>query len=89
MVLASAVSSGVVTAMQAWPEYFDIPAQDGSAFPSTDADMSGFELEEATPESFEADMEAMVRANEQITIREEDPPPYPFLPGGLPDAEWT
>jgi hypothetical protein len=89
MVLSSAVASGVITAVQAWPEYFDVPGQDESSFPSTGADMSGFELEDATPESFESDMEAMVRASGQITIREEDPPPYPYLPGGLPDAEWT
>jgi hypothetical protein len=86
MVLASAVSSGVITAMQAWPEYFDLP--DDGGFPSVGADMTGFELEPATPESFAADMEALVRASQQISIREDDPPPFPQFPD-LPDPEWT
>jgi hypothetical protein len=88
MILASAVSSGVVTADLAWPEFFDGPDKgDPGAFPATDADMSAFELEEATPESFAADIEAMVRASQQITLREEDPPPFPQP--GLPHTEWT
>lgn len=89
MVLSSAVSSGVISAIQAWPEYFDGPPDDGGAFPSKDADMAGFTLERATPESFAADMAALVRASEQITIREEEPPPFPqFPPGDLPDPLW-
>ena len=91
MVLAAAVSSGVVTAVQAWPEFFDVPGDQGDsgAFPSTDADLSDFEVEHATPESFAADMEALVRASQHITIREEAAPEPPSLPGGLPDTEWT
>jgi hypothetical protein len=87
MVLASAVASGVITAVQAWPEYFDLPEGDTGAFPSKDADMSGFELERATPESVLADMAALVQASQQITIREEDPPPFPVFPAE-PDPEW-
>jgi hypothetical protein len=48
--------------------------------------MSGFELEAATPESFAADMSALVRASQHVTIREDEPPPFPVL--GLPDPEW-
>lgn len=89
MVLASAVSSRVISAVQAWPEYFDEPGADTGAFPSRDADMSGFELERATPESFAADMAALVRASEQVTIREDEPPLFPQFPAGdLPDIEW-
>jgi hypothetical protein len=88
MVLSAAVASGVVTAVDAWPEFFDGPDQgDPGAFPSTDADMSAFQIEEATPESFAADIEAMVRASQQVTVREEEPPQFPQF--GLPDAEWT
>lgn len=92
MVLSAAVSSGVITAVQAWPEFFDGagPAPDGDAFPSTDADMTGFELEAASPESFARDMDLMaaIAANQHLTVREEAPPPLPRLPG-LPDTEWT
>lgn len=87
MVLSAAVSSGVITPVQAWPEFF--PGDEGTpeAFPSTSADMDGFELETATPESFARDMELLVAANQKITVREEEPPPFPRLP--LPDTEWT
>lgn len=89
MVLSSAVSSGVISAVQAWPEYFEGSPGDGGAFPSKDADMSAFELERATPESFAADMQALVRASEQVTLREEEPLPFPqFPPGDLPDPLW-
>jgi hypothetical protein len=88
MVLSAAVSSGVITAMQAWPEYFG-DGEGDQEFPSTGSDTSAFQLEEATPESFAADIEAMVAASQQVTIREEDPPPFPLLPPGLPDTEWT
>jgi hypothetical protein len=91
MILAAAVSSGVVTAVQAWPEYFPEADQgDKGAFPSTDADMSGFRLEEATPESFAADMAALVAASQTVVIRE----PSPLLPVApehqyVPSLEWT
>jgi hypothetical protein len=88
MILSSAVASGVITAVQAWPEYFGEDQGDESAFPSTDADMSGFRIEEATPASFAADIEAMVRASQQVSLPEEEPPPRPRLPD-LPDTEWT
>jgi hypothetical protein len=90
MVLSAAVSSGVITAVQAWPEYFEGLEDEGDpVFPSTGADMEGFELEEASPESFAQDIEAMVRAQSQVTVREEPEPEFPGLPYGLPDAEWT
>jgi len=91
MVLASAVSSGVITAMQAWPEYFEDFEDDGDgSFPATGSDMSAFQLEEATPESFAADLESIVRASRQITVREPPPPEFPGLASGqLPDTEWT
>jgi hypothetical protein len=92
MVLYSAVSSGVITAVKAWPEFFDgiQAAPDDDAFPSADADLSEFELEEATPESFARDLDLMaaIAANQHLTVREEAPPPLPRLPG-LPDTEWT
>jgi hypothetical protein len=89
MVLSSAVSSGVISAVMAWPEFFATGA-DGTpgAFPSTGADMTEFELEEATPESFAADMDALLAANRRITVRESDAPV--FQPAGhIPHPEWT
>jgi hypothetical protein len=91
-VLSAAVTSGLITAPVAWPDYFLTGLAEGEevAFPSTDADMSGFELEEATPESFAADIEALVAASQQVSVREEEPDPFPHgLPYGLPDPEWT
>jgi hypothetical protein len=89
MVLEAAVSSGVITAMTAWPEFF---AQGGEgspgAFPAVDADMTEFELEEATPESFAADLDAILAANKRVTVRESEPPV--FQPTGyVPHTEWT
>lgn len=91
MVLSSGVASGAITAMQAWPDFFDVPDEgDPGAFPATDADMSGFELEQATPESFAADMAALVRASQQVTLREDEEPQFPRLPEpALPHHEWT
>ena len=83
----------MITPVEAWPEFFDGLTDEGDpdAFPATDADMSGFELEEATPDSFARDMALLeaLEANQQLTIREEDPPPFPRLPGAPDDLEWT
>jgi hypothetical protein len=89
MVLEAAVSSGIVSAIVAWPEFFDDAAKrDSGAFPSKDADMTEFELEEATPESFAADLDALLAANRQVTVREADAPV--FQPTGyVPHTEWT
>lgn len=90
MMLSSAVASRVITAVQAFPDLFDAPdAGDPGAFPSRDADTSSFQLEPATPDSFQADIEAMVRASQQVSLREEELPPLPQFPGMLPDIEWT
>lgn len=89
MVLSAAVSSGVVSAVVAWPEFF-AEGGDGTpgAFPSTDSDMTEFELEEATPESFAADLDAILAANQRVTVREADAPV--FQPAGyIPHTEWT
>lgn len=87
MVLSAAVASGVVTPMQAWPEYFEDGEGDDGAFPSTGADMSGFQLEEASAQSFEADMAAMATASSRVTLREEPDPELPSF-SGLPDPAW-
>ena len=90
MVFSSAVASGVITAVQAWPDFFDVPDEgDPGAFPATDADMSGFELEPATPESFIADMEALVRSSQRVSLREDEEPDFPQLSASLPHHEWT
>lgn len=89
MVLEAAVSSGFVSAVVAWPEFFDdATKRDSGAFPSKDADMTEFELEEATPESFMADLDAILAANKRVTVREADKPV--FQPTGyVPHTEWT
>lgn len=88
VVMSSAVAAGIITPLQAWPEYFGEDEGTPGAFPSTDADMTGFQVEEATPMSFADDIEAMVAASERITLREQPEPERPqFSP--LPDVEWT
>lgn len=93
MVLSAAVTAGIITPPKAWPDMFEGLQDDGSpdAFPSTDADMSDFRLEEASPESFLHDMDLLeqIAASQQLVIREEDPPPFPRLEQDLPHPEWT
>jgi hypothetical protein len=85
----------VLSAVQAWPEFFGVPdAGDGGAFPTKDADLTGFKLEEATPESFAADIAALAAANSRVVIREEAPPPLPRVVEEaehqyVPHPEWT
>jgi hypothetical protein len=88
------VSSRLINPVQAWPEFFTDPGKgDETAFPSSGADITGFRLEEATPESYAADMAALVEANKRVVIREEAPPPMPRVADPVhqyvPDAEWT
>jgi len=82
------VARGMITPAQAWPEFFAAEEGDGDAFPSAGSDMSGFVLEEATPESFAADMAALVEASKQVVIREPSPPPGEEH-AYVPDMEWT
>jgi hypothetical protein len=55
--------------------------------------MSGFRLEEATPQSFAADMAALVEASQRVVLREEPPLRRPVAPDPehqyVPDLEWT
>lgn len=87
LMFASAVASGVVTAPQAWPEFFP-GGQDEGAFPSSGADTSGFVLEQATPESFAADIAALAESSRRVTVREPSGGPSPGHEY-VPDAEWT
>lgn len=89
VMLSSAVAAGAITAVQAWPEYFEDQQAGSGSFPSTDADMSGFELERATPDSYAADMDALIRASQHVALREEEMPPLPVIGGIQPDIEWT
>lgn len=92
MILASAVSSGVVTAVQAWPGFFGVDPGDPDAFPATGSGTAGLSLERATPESFAADMAALVRSSERVVLREEAPRPVPDREpqhSYFPDTEWT
>lgn len=49
--------------------------------------MSAFTLEKATPESFAADMAALVAASSQVVIREPSPPNDERA--YAPSTEWT
>ena len=96
VILSSAVASGAISVVQAWPEFFGGPDEgDQGAFPSKGADMSGFVLEEATPQSFASDMAALVAASQTVVVREEAPPPLPVVAGHdpehqyVPHPEWT
>jgi hypothetical protein len=90
MILSSAVSSGIITAVQAWPDFFGV---DPAEFSSASSDNSGLELERATPESFAADMAALVRSSARVTLREPPEQHSPVPPGPqhsyVPDTEWT
>lgn len=94
--LAAAVSCGTLSAVQAWPEFFDLDEGDEGTFPGSGTDSAGFTLERATPESFAADMAALVESSRRVVLREDQAPPpgVPPAPGDLrheyvPDAEWT
>ncbi len=88
MVLSAAVSCGIMSAPTAWPEFFAGTGGTPGAFPAVGADMTEFELEEATPESFAADLDAILAANSRVTVREADKPV--FQPTGyVPHPEWT
>jgi len=73
----------------AWPEFF--ASQDDNAVPAADADMSGFEWEHPTPESFEKDLAAVMASSEHVGLREPPDMPQPSeRPPLLPaDLEWT
>lgn len=88
LVMSSSVAAGIITPLQAWPEYFGEDEGTPGAFPSTDADMSGFVVEEATPASFADDIEALVAASEMVTLREQPEPERPRF-SEYPDPEWT
>lgn len=49
--------------------------------------MSAFTLEKATPESFAADMAALVEASRQVVIREPPEPSGSYAQA--PSTEWT
>lgn len=74
----------MITAVQAWPSFFGEPQDDGR--------QPGFALERATPESFAADMAALVQSSSRVTLREpqgtavaQAAPEHAYVP----DAEWT
>lgn len=58
-----------------------------TAFPSTDADMSDFRWERPTPGSFQDDMDALLEANEHVSVGEE--PEIQLAPESRPPLDWT
>lgn len=83
----AAVLLGEVKLLDAWPDYFRPPEE--QSFPAVGADMTEFEWEEATPESYQSDLDALLAASEHISVPEEpDPVSGPALPPPG-DLEWT
>jgi hypothetical protein len=87
--MSSAVAAGIITPLQAWPEYFGDDEGTPGAFPSTGSDMTAFRIEEATPASFADDMEALIAASERVTIREPAAPEPPGFTSAETHTEWT
>lgn len=92
------MAGGFALPQEIWPEFFR--SADDMAFPSTDADMSDFEWEEPTPESYQDDLERMLGENKKIVLREDAEVGLPpvVLPEGRTtmmlneatgDVEWT
>ena len=85
--LAATVAARELSPLQAWPEYFAPPQDEEEAVPSADADMSGWQWEEATQESAEADLAAILAANQTVQVPDQDlVTTRPPLTG---DLEWT
>jgi hypothetical protein len=94
MILSSAVSSGIVAAVQAWPDFFGEDPGGQDASPGDAGGVGGLELGRATPESFAADMASLVNSSSLVTLREpapEQPVAVPQDPqhAYVPDTEWT
>lgn len=84
----AAVAVGKLDPLDAWPEFFR-SADEMSAFPSADADMSEFQWEEGvTEQSYQHDLESMLASSEYIAVREEADPVAPARPSSS-DLEWT
>lgn len=93
------MASGRLDLKVAWPEFFGAAARQAqedpgvdpevaeTAFPSTDADMSDFQWERPTPSSFQSDMDALLAANEQVSIGEGPEVELGVEPSQ--DLEWT
>ena len=77
-----------ISLRDAWPEFFQ--SEEDLAFPTVGADMSDFEWETPTPESYERDMKLMgaLEDNERISVREEPGEPAIVSVSGT-DLEWT
>jgi hypothetical protein len=83
------VASGKVDPEAAWPEFFGDPMK--FSVPSVDADMTAFEWEQPTPESYEQDIAAVMAAagSSVILPGEPDPEiPSPQVPVTAQEFEW-
>lgn len=97
------VSSRQLDLKAAWPEFFGpaipdtadededetgvAPETAETAFPATDADMSEFQWERPTPESYQNDMDALMTLNQHISVPEETHISAPVKVST--DLEWT
>jgi hypothetical protein len=88
--LRAAVAGRWADPAKTWPDIFGKPpAPDaGSAFPSADADMSGFRWEKPDEERMAAELEQLMHGA-RVSLREEGgdgPPPVPPPPAEPPVA---
>jgi hypothetical protein len=73
----------------AWPEFFK--DQNANAVPAAGADMSQFEWEHPTPESFQGDLDKVMAASASVKLRDGPDPviPSPSPPQTAADLEWS
>ena len=82
------MAAGAVRPEAAWPQWFTSP--DDMAFPQKGADMSEFSWEHPTPESYQADLDAMLAGGQSVSVREPPAPdPAPPPPLASSSLEWT
>jgi hypothetical protein len=84
------VAAGRLDPEKIWPEYFRDPRK--LIVPTTfDSDLDGFTWEPPTPESFEHDLQAIMAAAGQVSLRESPDPVMqaPLEPVTASELEWT
>ena len=86
LIKAAVVAAGKIDVATAWPE---LTGATGEGVPSVGADVSQFEWEDATPDSFAKDMAAIdaLTADNHVTVPE--PPEKHSVRVSVPDLEWT
>lgn len=79
------MAAGKLDPVKVWPEYFANP---NSFTPSTDSDLSEFTWEPPTPESYEQDLQAVMAASGQVTLKESPDEPMRPPRGPMTSSEF-